>query len=90
MDTMSTAKPRSIRRRISLVLVSPFLAIALYILSIGPVFFIWHVFKLDDQGPLFDAVWGLYKPLLDREHTPFGEFLSWYANLWVTAAKPFK
>ena len=85
-----SVKPRNIRRRICLLLLSPVLAIALYVLIIGPVFFIWHVFKLDDEGPLFNAVWGAYKPLLDHEHTPFGEFLAWYSNLWVAAAKPFK
>ena len=85
-----SAKSRNIRRRICLIFFAPFLAIALYVLSIGPAFFVWHVFKLDNEGPLFDAVWGMYKPLLEREHTPFGEFLNWYTKLWVAVAKPFK
>lgn len=90
IHSVSSAKPRNIRRRIVLLYVAPILAIALYVLSIGPVFFIWHVFKLDDEGPLFDAVWGAYKPLLEHEHTPLGEFLEWYTHLCVAAAKPFK
>ena len=57
----------------------------IYVLSIGPVYFIWHM-----SGNIIpEAVWDwivfvFYSPLtwIGENVEPFGDFINWYLELW--------
>lgn len=75
-------KRRSIRRLwfvLLLVLAFP----AAYVLSIGPIVFVWHTFKLSDKGPVANVVFPLYEPLerLPKD-TAIKKALDFYVGLW--------
>ena len=55
-----------------------------YVLSIGLFVFLWNVFPLADDGPLFEAIVAFYAPLIeaaDDRNSYFGRVLLWYMNL---------
>ena len=56
---------------------------AVYVLSIGPVVFMWKTFDLSDKGPFAEVVFSLYDPL-DRlpEDLAIKKALNFYVRLW--------
>ena len=79
---MNSQAKRSVRRfwlLLLLILAFP----AAYVLSIGPVVFVWHTFKLSDKGPVGEVVFPLYAPL---ERLPsdsaIKKALDFYVGLW--------
>lgn len=63
-------------------------AIALYVLSVGPSVWIWNRCRsnhfYDDE--VFDAIGWIYQPLgvLVGQSETMGNLLVWYAELWGT------
>jgi 4-hydroxybenzoate polyprenyltransferase len=77
-----SSPPRTERREAGIVIIVALLLIvllpALYVLSIGPMFWFY-------QGPLPDAWMAFYAPLiwLDDQVPLCRRFFEWYVDLWV-------
>ena len=81
-EEMSIKAKRPIRR-LSLLFLLILALPAAYVLSIGPVVFIWHTFSLSDKGPVAEVVFPLYRPL-ERipDDTAMKKALNFYVRLW--------
>lgn len=79
---MNRQAKRSLRRLWFLLLLV-FGVPAAYVLSVGPVVFIWHKFNLSDKGPVADVVFAIYEPLEDLPHdSAIKKALDIYVGFW--------
>jgi hypothetical protein len=70
------------RRPLRRMLIRLSVLLALYVLSIGPLYWKWYGAKVGLGSPLFLL---LYRPLelFARWFAPLGHFLNWYIGLWI-------
>lgn len=76
------ARPLTVWTFVRYVALQVFIFLALYILSIGPMFWHWYAARnLESNSPVAFFYEPLY--LLAGWCEPFGEFMNWYVDLWI-------
>ncbi len=75
-------RSRSTRRFWLEIAQRTFLLLALYVLSIGPMYWHWYNGKFVTGSKVVAA---FYEPLFIAANLigPFGEWLDWYVELWI-------